>query len=171
MNETLNSADLGGSAATQALTQRSPPHCVDPGDCKNATLALPPFFLSTMTEYDDYGVPVGAYQEPDSFTGQTYRTARAFFLYRVKPFVESRVTQGRWKRLFSLANALVVTWWFVVYWGERGAFNSAVGSCNWDAWENWVCQGSSAPAHRTDFDPGGRSKPSQTRLRRRSPAR
>ncbi|KAF3046505.1 hypothetical protein E8E12_010352 [Didymella heteroderae] len=90
-----------------------------------------------MTEYDDFGVPVGAYQEPDSFTGQTYRTARAFFLYRVKPFVESRVTQWRWKRLFSLANALVVTWWFVVYWGERGAFNSAVGSCNWDAWENW----------------------------------
>ncbi|KAJ4382858.1 hypothetical protein N0V86_002083 [Didymella sp. IMI 355093] len=90
-----------------------------------------------MTKYDDYGVPVGAYQEPDSFTSQIYRTARAFFLYRAKPFVESRVTQGRWKRLFSLANALVVIWWFVVYWGERGAFNSAVGSCNWDAWEDW----------------------------------
>lgn len=92
-----------------------------------------------MTEYDDYGVPVGAYQEPDSFIGQTYRTARAFFVYRAKPFVERRVTQGRWKRLFSLANALVVMWWVVVYMGERGAFNSAVGSCNWDTWEDWVC--------------------------------
>ncbi|KAG9203601.1 hypothetical protein G6514_002619 [Epicoccum nigrum] len=90
-----------------------------------------------MTEYDHYGVPVGAYQEPDSFAGQTYRTARAFLLYRAKPFVESRVEHGRWKRLFSLANALVVVWWVVVYWGERGAFNGAVGSCNWDAWENW----------------------------------
>ncbi|KAH6638310.1 hypothetical protein C7974DRAFT_462528 [Boeremia exigua] len=90
-----------------------------------------------MTEYDDYGVPVGAYQEPDSFTGQTYRTARAFFLYRVKPLVARSVAQGRWKRVFSLANALVVVWWMAVYWGERAAFDSAVGSCNWDAWEDW----------------------------------
>lgn len=92
-----------------------------------------------MTEYDDYGVPVGAYQEPDSFTGQTYRTARAFYAYRVRPFVHERVANGRWKRVFSLANALVVIWWVVVYWGERGAFDSAVGGCNWDAWEDWVC--------------------------------
>ncbi|KAF2627959.1 hypothetical protein BU25DRAFT_340748 [Macroventuria anomochaeta] len=101
-----------------------------------------------MTEYDDYGVPVGAYQEPDSFTGQTYRTARAFLIYSVRPFVEKRVTQGRWKRLFSLANALVAIWWVVVYWGERGAFNGAVGSCNWDAWENWE---EGASPHRLVF--------------------
>jgi hypothetical protein len=112
-------SELNSHARSQLLTQ--PTHSFDPGGCENAALDLPPFFTSTMTEYDDYGVPVGAYQEPDSFTGQTYRTARAFLLYRAKPFVESRVAHGRWKRLFSLANALVVVWWVVVYWGERGA--------------------------------------------------
>ena len=100
---------------------------------------MPSIFTSTMTEYDNYGIPVGAYTEPDSFTGQTYRTARAFFIYRVKPFVEKRITKGRWRNVLSLANALVVIWWVVVYWGERGAFNSAVRSCNWNTWENWVC--------------------------------
>ena len=124
-----------------------------------------------MTEYDDYGVPVGAYQEPDSFTGQTYRTARAFFVYRVRPFVEKRVAQGRWKRLFSLANALVVIWWVVVYWGERGAFNGAVGSCNWNAWEDWVCHIVAACVVRTNLGLGRRSQPSPTRLRRRPAAR
>ena len=130
-------SELNSHARSQLVTQQ-PTHSFGPGGCENAALDFPPFFTSTMTEYDDYGVPVGAYQEPDSFTGQTYRTARAFLLYRAKPFVEGRVAHGRWKRLFSLANALVVVWWVVVYWGERGAFNGAVGSCNWDAWENWV---------------------------------
>jgi hypothetical protein len=47
---------------------------------------------------------------------------------------------GRWsfRQLFTLVKALVLLWWVVLYWGERGVFNSAVESCNWDKWESWV---------------------------------
>lgn len=97
-----------------------------------------------MTTYDEYGVPVGAYSEPESLTHQAWRLARALFLYRIRPTIQGQhnvVRRGNWsfKRLFTLVNALVLLWWFVLYWGERGVFNGAVGSCAWDQWENWVC--------------------------------
>lgn len=98
-----------------------------------------------MTEYDDYGIPVGAYQEPEGLGHQAWRVARAFYLYRIRPLVGSSVNtvqRGNWsyKRLLTLANALVVLWWAVLYWGESGAFNGNIESCSWDKWENWASQ-------------------------------
>jgi hypothetical protein len=95
-----------------------------------------------MTQYDDYGIPV-AYSEPESLTHQAWRLARAFYLYRIRPFAighTSALKRREWnfRRLFSLANALVVIWWVVLYWGEKGVFNSTIESCNWEAWEKWV---------------------------------
>ena len=94
-----------------------------------------------MTQYDDYGIPV-AYSEPESLTHQAWRLARAFYLYRIRPFAighTSALKRREWnfRRLFSLANALVVIWWVVLYWGEKGVFNSTIESCNWEAWEKW----------------------------------
>jgi hypothetical protein len=96
-----------------------------------------------MTEYDDYGIPVGAFVEPEDFRGQAWRTARAFYLYRVRPLAWQSYTAVRradwsFRRWFTLANALVVLWWVVLYWGERGAFDGGIESCSWDRWEDWV---------------------------------
>jgi hypothetical protein len=96
-----------------------------------------------MTTYDDYGVPVGAYSEPEGLTHQAWRVARAFYLYRVRPLAGRGFgvfNRRHWslRRLFTLANALVLVWWVSLYWGERGTFNAAVDSCRWDKWENWV---------------------------------
>ncbi|KAF1840451.1 uncharacterized protein K460DRAFT_371643 [Cucurbitaria berberidis CBS 394.84] len=96
-----------------------------------------------MTTYDEYGIPVGAYsEEPESLTVQAWRVARAFFLYRIRPAVQEKhsvLNRREWRvrRLFTLVKVLVVIWWVVLYWGERGAFNGAVESCSWDKWENW----------------------------------
>lgn len=97
-----------------------------------------------MTEYDDYGVPVGAFVEPEDFRGQAWRTAKAFYLYRLRPLAKqgyNEVKRGdwSWRRLLTLANVLVVLWWVVLYWGEKGTFNGTIESCSWDKWENWVC--------------------------------
>jgi hypothetical protein len=96
-----------------------------------------------MTTYDDYGIPVGAYSEPESLTHQAWRVARAFYLYRMRPFASrgyNGLRRGDWsfRRLFTLVNALVLLWWVVLYWGERGIFNAAINSCSWDRWEDWV---------------------------------
>ncbi|CAN9347632.1 unnamed protein product [Alternaria alternata] len=106
-----------------------------------------------MTTYDEYGVPVGAYSELESLTHQAWRLVRAFFLYRIRPAVQEKrneLQSGSWsfKRLFTLVRALVLLWWVVLYWGERGVFNSAVESCNWDNWENWEA---GANPHRLVF--------------------
>lgn len=96
-----------------------------------------------MTTYDDYGVPIGAYSEPEGLTHQAWRVARAFYLYRIRPLA-GRVFGARggpgwsFRRLFTLVNALVVLWWVVLFWGETGTFNSAVGGCSWEKWEDWV---------------------------------
>lgn len=96
-----------------------------------------------MTSYDDYGIPVGAYSEPESLTVQAWRVARAFYLYRIRPLAERRtgaVRRGNWslKRWFTLVKSLVLVWWVVLYWGERGVFNGAIESCSWERWEKWV---------------------------------
>lgn len=97
-------------------------------------------------ETDDWGVPVGAYQDPDSLAGQMWSLARAYLVYRCKPAVVSQyqaLRRRNWspRRLFTLANALVLLWGAVLYWGERAVFDGAVGRCSWDGWENWVCRG------------------------------
>lgn len=43
-----------------------------------------------------------------------------------------------YRRLFSFPHLLVVVWVLVLFWGERWAFRSKVGSCRWSNWENWV---------------------------------
>ena len=101
-----------------------------------------------MTTYDEYGIPVGAYSEPENLTAQAGRLVKAFFQYRVRPFAERRyngLRRGEWslRSFLTLVNALIVVWWAVLSWGERGTFNSAVESCNWDKWEKWVCKDSS----------------------------
>ncbi|KAH7086773.1 hypothetical protein FB567DRAFT_496278 [Paraphoma chrysanthemicola] len=106
-----------------------------------------------MTEYDDYGIPVGAYVEPEGLANQAWRVARAFYLYRLRPLAgkgTNAVKRGDWsfKRLFTLVNALVLVWWVVLYWGERGTFNSAIASCDWDSWEKWEA---GANPHRLIF--------------------
>ncbi|KAI4648865.1 uncharacterized protein J4E79_009937 [Alternaria viburni] len=106
-----------------------------------------------MTTYDEYGIPVGAYSEPESLTHQAWRLGRAFFLYRIRPAVQGKrneLRSGNWsfKRLFTLVNGLVLLWWVVLYWGERGIFNSAVESCHWDKWEDWEA---GANPHRLIF--------------------
>ncbi|KAI4647747.1 hypothetical protein J4E93_004157 [Alternaria ventricosa] len=106
-----------------------------------------------MTTYDEYGIPVGAYSEPESLTHQAWRLGRAFFLYRIRPAVQGKrneLRSGNWsfKRLFTLVNGLVLLWWVVLYWGERGIFNSAVESCHWDKWEDWE---TGANPHRLIF--------------------
>lgn len=97
-----------------------------------------------MTTYDEYGVPVGAYSESESLTAQAGRLVKALFTYRIRPFAERRynaLRRGDWsfRRLFTLVNALVVVWWYVLYWGERSVFKDSIESCNWDRWEKWVC--------------------------------
>ncbi|KAF1999313.1 hypothetical protein P154DRAFT_493753 [Amniculicola lignicola CBS 123094] len=95
-----------------------------------------------MTGYDDYGLPVGAYSEPEGLGRQAYRVARAFLLYRVKPVAERGIHQMRsgrwtWRSLFSLVRVLIVGWCFVVFWGERRLFANSVDACEWENWENW----------------------------------
>jgi hypothetical protein len=96
-----------------------------------------------MTAYDDYGMPVGAYSEPESLAHQAWRVARAFTLYRVRPELEKRwagITRRDWslRRLLSAARVLVVVWWVAVYLGERSAIRNAVDACRWEQWEQWV---------------------------------
>jgi hypothetical protein len=97
-----------------------------------------------MASYDDYGMPVGAYAEPESLTHQAWRVARAFAVYRLKPAAQkslNRIKAGdwSWRRWLTLVKVLIVVWYWTVYWGERRVFNSSTRSCEWDLWETWVC--------------------------------
>ena len=97
-----------------------------------------------MTAYDDYGMPVEAYAEPESLTRQALRVARAFTLYRVIPTVERKIYEWKsrnWnlRSFLTLGNLLIVLWVITLRWGERSQFNSTVSSCQWEEWENWVC--------------------------------
>ncbi|KAF2253176.1 hypothetical protein BU26DRAFT_477187 [Trematosphaeria pertusa] len=106
-----------------------------------------------MTAFDDYGMPVGAYSEPESLTHQAWRVARAFAVYRVKPAVEKRIRGLRqrewsWRRILSLVRVLVLVWWVMLYLGERRHFTKAVDECRWEKWETWD---SNANPHRLVF--------------------
>lgn len=97
-----------------------------------------------MVVYDDYGVPVGAYSEPETLTHQAYRVARAFILYRVKPIaqrglLEIRSRRWTWRSLLTLVKVLIVVWFVALYWGERMVFKDSIDACRWENWENWVC--------------------------------
>ncbi|ORY19382.1 hypothetical protein BCR34DRAFT_471969 [Clohesyomyces aquaticus] len=106
-----------------------------------------------MTDYDDYGMPVGAYGEPESLTKQALRVARAFAIYRVKPAVEKKLHHLRsgdwsWRRIVTLVKILIAVWFVQLYLGERRAFDGSIDSCRWENWENW---GKDANPHRLVF--------------------
>ncbi|KAJ4296280.1 hypothetical protein N0V90_006325 [Kalmusia sp. IMI 367209] len=106
-----------------------------------------------MSAYDDYGMPVGAYSEPESLAHQAWRVARAFTVYRVKPELDKRwsgIRRGDWsfRRLLSAVRVLVVVWWVAVYLGERSAIRNHVDACRWENWEKWE---SGANPHRLVF--------------------
>ncbi|KAF2750692.1 hypothetical protein M011DRAFT_437083 [Sporormia fimetaria CBS 119925] len=91
-----------------------------------------------MTTYDDYGMPVGAYSEPESLTHQALRVARAFVLYRVRP--RWRQVMGgswSWRRMSSVSRVLVLLWVVMMYWGERTVFKNSIAECKWENWERW----------------------------------
>ncbi|KAF2186916.1 hypothetical protein K469DRAFT_705447 [Zopfia rhizophila CBS 207.26] len=95
-----------------------------------------------MTAYDDYGMPIGAYSDPESLTKQALRVARAFALYRIKPAVDKKAQQlknGNWsvRKALSLVKVLIVVWFVTLYWGERSIFKGSINSCRWENWENW----------------------------------
>ncbi|KAJ5455613.1 uncharacterized protein N7458_003877 [Penicillium daleae] len=41
------------------------------------------------------------------------------------------------RRLFTVANAVVVMWLFTLWWGERTVFQGAIDRCVWESWEKW----------------------------------
>lgn len=117
-----------------------PPHSARaPPNTKDAASALPSLFPRTMTTYDDYGMPVDAYGEPESLAHQAWRVARAFVLYRLKPRWQESRRRWHWKSILSLGKVLIVIWLVTLYYGERAMFKSSVGSCEWENWESWVC--------------------------------
>lgn len=42
------------------------------------------------------------------------------------------------KRLFTVANAVILVWVFTLWWGERTVFQEHIDACVWDNWEHWV---------------------------------
>ena len=43
------------------------------------------------------------------------------------------------RRLFTVANAVVLMWLFTIWYGERTVFQEAIDRCVWESWEKWVC--------------------------------
>lgn len=43
------------------------------------------------------------------------------------------------RRLFTVANAVVLMWLFTLWRGERTVFQEAIDRCVWESWEKWVC--------------------------------
>ncbi|OXV06920.1 hypothetical protein Egran_05313 [Elaphomyces granulatus] len=41
------------------------------------------------------------------------------------------------RRGANFANAIILMWAFVLWWGERTVFESAVSTCLWETWEKW----------------------------------
>lgn len=41
-------------------------------------------------------------------------------------------------RLVTLANLLILLWFWVLWWGERSVFRDSLEGCAWGNWEAWV---------------------------------
>ncbi|KAJ5875344.1 uncharacterized protein N7473_012691 [Penicillium subrubescens] len=41
------------------------------------------------------------------------------------------------RRLFTVANAVVLMWLFTIWYGERTVFQEAIDRCVWESWEKW----------------------------------
>lgn len=42
------------------------------------------------------------------------------------------------RRVFSVANALILLWVLTLWWGERTVFQESLEKCVWNKWEKWV---------------------------------
>ena len=59
--------------------------------------------------------------------------------YRVRKAGGPRgVALGAIQRMFTVANAVILLWIAVLWWGERTVFRQSVENCVWDGWEKWV---------------------------------
>lgn len=67
-------------------------------------------------EFDDYGLP-----RPSLSRRKSHPTRQL----------------PRWQQLFTLPALLTLTWFLVLYWGERHVFHSSIQACDWSRWEKW----------------------------------
>ena len=44
------------------------------------------------------------------------------------------------RRIFTVANAVILLWVFTLRWGERTVFQESINACVWKSWERWVSQ-------------------------------
>lgn len=44
------------------------------------------------------------------------------------------------KRVFTIANAVILLWAYTLWWGERTVFQQSIDACAWENWERWVSQ-------------------------------
>lgn len=42
------------------------------------------------------------------------------------------------RRIFTVANAVILVWVWTLWWGERTVFQEHIDACIWDNWEHWV---------------------------------
>lgn len=42
------------------------------------------------------------------------------------------------RRTFTLCNAMVLLWVWMLWWGERRVFEDSLQGCSWGDWETWV---------------------------------
>jgi hypothetical protein len=42
------------------------------------------------------------------------------------------------RRIFTVANAVILVWVWTLWWGERTVFQEHIDACLWDNWEHWV---------------------------------
>lgn len=42
------------------------------------------------------------------------------------------------KRVFTIANAIILLWILTLWWGERTVFRESIEACAWENWESWV---------------------------------
>lgn len=48
------------------------------------------------------------------------------------------IASWSWRRLFKIANAIILLWIFTLRWGERTVFQESIDACAWQSWERWV---------------------------------
>lgn len=42
------------------------------------------------------------------------------------------------RRVFTVPIALILLWFWTLWWGERTVFQESLDKCVWDKWEKWV---------------------------------
>jgi hypothetical protein len=57
---------------------------------------------------------------------------------RALRYVAPRPCNWRPRTWANLPHALVAVWLFMLLWGERWVFQSALQQCRWEGWERWV---------------------------------